>query len=54
MSREAVVDLPGDPALRTPWAEGWDTIEHRERYESGDTPDPEDFYGFEHIETLSS
>ena len=50
MSREAVVDLPGDPALRTPWAEGWDTIEHRERYESGDTPDPEDFYGFEHIE----
>ena len=50
MSREAVVDLPGDPALRAPWAEGWDTIEHQERYESGDTPDLDDFYGFEHIE----
>ena len=50
MSREVVVDLPGEPALRTPWAEWWGTIEHQERYESGDTPDPHDFCGFEHIE----
>ena len=49
-SREAVAELPGDPAMGSPWTQGWDTIEHQERYESGDTPDPADFYGFEHIE----
>ncbi len=48
-SRNAVVQLRGTPGLATPWAEGWDAVEHRERYEAGDIPDPDDFYGFERI-----
>ena len=49
-SREAVAELPGDAGRTSPWGEGWDTIEHYERYEGNDPPDPEDFYGFGHIE----
>ena len=44
---------PNFPATRRwapPWTQGWDTIEHQERYESGDTPNPDDFYGFGHVE----
>ncbi|HUW02252.1 MAG TPA: sulfatase-like hydrolase/transferase [Acidimicrobiales bacterium] len=50
MSRDALVDLPGHPGMATPWAEGWDTVEHQERYEGDHPPDPDDFYGFGHIE----
>ncbi len=50
MSREAVTEFPGPPGLTEPWDEGWDTIEHPERYEADELVDPEDFYGFEHIE----
>ncbi len=49
-SRDALADLEKAPGLGTPWAEGWDTVEHRERYEAGEIVDPDDFYGFGHIE----
>jgi arylsulfatase A-like enzyme len=50
MSREAIADLPGDSSRDSLWVKGWDTVEHQERYENGDTPKPDDFYGFAHIE----
>ncbi len=49
-SRAAVVDFEKIPGVRSVFDEGWDTLEHQERYESGDPPDPDDFYGFDHIE----
>jgi arylsulfatase A-like enzyme len=49
-SRNAVNDL-GKPAGRTsPFEKGWDTIEHDERYERGETVAPDDFYGFGEIQ----
>jgi len=49
-SRNSVSDL-GKPAGRTsPFDEGWDTIEHDERYERGDIVAPDDFYGFSEIQ----
>ena len=50
MSREARSELPGVPGLTEPWDQGWDAIEDPERYEAGDPADPDDFYGFGHIE----
>ncbi|CAB4691915.1 unannotated protein [freshwater metagenome] len=49
-SRAAVVDFGKNPGVRSVFDEGWDTLEHQERYESGNPPDPDDFYGFNHIE----
>ena len=49
MSREAVREY-GHPGEWSPFEEGWDTIENQERYVGDDPPDPEDFYGFGHIE----
>ena len=50
MSREAVVDFGRPPGEISPFEEGWDTIEHQERYEAGEVIAPDDFYGFGHIE----
>jgi arylsulfatase A-like enzyme len=50
MSREAVVDLGSAPGLTSPFDEGWDTVEHQERYAAGEVVAPDDFYGFGHIE----
>jgi len=30
--------------------DGWDTLEHQERYEAGESIRPDDFYGFGHLE----
>lgn len=49
-SRAAIVDFGKNPGVRSAFDEGWDTVEHQERYESGNPPDPDDFYGFDHIE----
>ena len=49
-SRDAYVDLPDDIGQSVPWSEGWDTLEHFERYEGGDPPEIDDFYGFDHVE----
>jgi arylsulfatase A-like enzyme len=48
-SREAVAEFGVDPGAFSPFDEGWDTVEHSERYEAGETIDPDDFYGFGHI-----
>ena len=50
MSREAVVASGFDPGVFSPHDPGWDTVEHQERYEAGEHVDPDDFYGFDHIE----
>lgn len=49
-SRNAVSDLGKAPGRTSPFAEGWDTIEHEERYERGETVAPDDFYGFGEIQ----
>ena len=50
MSRNAVVDYRGEGALLRSQPEGWDELEHFERYVDGLPEDPSDFYGFERIE----
>ena len=50
MSRETVRDFGLAPGRLTPLDDGWDTIEHQERYEAGEVIAPDDFYGFGHIE----
>lgn len=50
MSREAVTDFGKAPGVVSVFEEGWDTIEHQERYEAGEVVAPDDFYGFGHIE----
>ncbi len=49
-SRNAVADLGKTPGRMSPFAEGWDTIEHDERYERGEVIAPDDFYGFGEIQ----
>jgi arylsulfatase A-like enzyme len=49
-SRAAVADYGQTPGVFSPFEEGWDTIEHQERYEVDDLVDPDDYYGFGHIE----
>lgn len=49
-SRAAVTDLGKPPGVTSPFAEGWDTVEHQERYEAGEVVAPDDFYGFGRIE----
>lgn len=49
MSRNSVVPIETEPVARSPYPDGWDRLEQFERYlEAFD--DPEDFYGFDHIE----
>lgn len=52
MSLNATVPFPGPAGLTDPWPAGWNSIENIERYEAeGDSPDdPDDFYGFGHLE----
>lgn len=49
MSRNSVVPIKTEPVQRSPYPEGWDQLEQFERYLE-DWDDPEDFYGFDHIE----
>lgn len=49
MSRNSVVTVDRRPAIEDPYPRGWDTIEDAERYAES-PPDPDDFYGFDHIE----
>jgi arylsulfatase A-like enzyme len=49
-SRDAVWDLGAPPGRFSPFGERWDAIEHHERYELDDLEDPDDFYGFGHVE----
>jgi arylsulfatase A-like enzyme len=49
MSRNSVVAVDHQPVVRSPYPEGWDTLEEFERY-LDNWEDPEDFYGFDHIE----
>jgi arylsulfatase A-like enzyme len=50
MSRNSVVPFRGEPANFSPYEPGWDAIEHADRYLADTVSDPEDFYGFSHIE----
>lgn len=50
MSRETVQELGAAPGRYSPYDEGWDTVEHQERYAAGEVIAPDDFYGFGHIE----
>jgi len=49
-SRNAVSDFGKAAGRTSPFAKGWDTIEHDERYEHGETVAPDDFYGFSEIQ----
>ena len=49
MSRNSVVEIEGEPVARSPYPDGWDELEEFERY-LDDWEDPDDFYGFDHIE----
>ncbi len=49
LSREAIEDL-GPAGRRSAWDEGWDTVEHQERYAAGEVVTPDDFYGFGRID----
>lgn len=48
-SKDAVLDL-GIPGARSPFEDGWDTLEHPARYLDGEPPEITDFYGFDHAE----
>ena len=50
MSRNAVVSYRGQPAVMPHLAEGWETLEHAERYDGETIPELSDFYGFDHVE----
>lgn len=50
MSRNSVVPFRGEPANFSAYEPGWDSIEHFDRYLGEPVADPEDFYGFDHIE----
>ncbi|MEQ8859049.1 MAG: sulfatase-like hydrolase/transferase [Pseudomonadales bacterium] len=50
MSKNSVVPFRGEPSGSLPLPEGWDQIEDFERYVNGLPEDPEDFYGFDHVE----
>jgi len=50
MSRFSGLPYRGQPSGILPFKEGWDEVEHEEHYLNGLPEDPEDFYGFSHIE----
>jgi arylsulfatase A-like enzyme len=52
MSRNSVVEIDQEPVVRSPYPDGWDQIEEFERYldDPSELDDPDDFYGFDHIE----
>ena len=50
MSKNSVVPFRGEPVMASAYPKGWDQIEDFERYLNATPQDPEDFYGFGHIE----
>ena len=50
MSRNAVFPFRGEPSGTLPFPDGWDRLEDFERYVDGLPENPEDFYGFGHVE----
>ncbi len=52
-SRNSVVPFRGEGATFAELPAGWDEVENFERYLDGAPVDPEDFYGFGHIELAS-
>jgi arylsulfatase A-like enzyme len=50
MSKNSVVPFRGEAVAASAYGKGWDQIEDFERYVDGTPEDPDDFYGFEHIE----
>jgi hypothetical protein len=49
-SRNSVIPVRRRPAVVDAWPEGWDALEHEERYVDAPPPWPEDFHGFGHVE----
>ncbi|MEM8769524.1 MAG: sulfatase-like hydrolase/transferase, partial [Pseudomonadota bacterium] len=50
MSKNSMVPYRGEPSGSDGYPEGWDQIEDFERYVEGYPQDPDDYYGFDHIE----
>jgi arylsulfatase A-like enzyme len=50
MSKNSIVPFRGESSGHLPFPDGWDQVEDFERYIDGRPVDPEDFYGFDHIE----
>lgn len=50
MSRNSVFHAEVEPVATTSWPDGWDTLEHAERYTDEPPEFPDSFYGFEHVE----
>ncbi|NOX29599.1 MAG: sulfatase-like hydrolase/transferase, partial [Actinobacteria bacterium] len=52
LSRLAVAGVDAEPAIRSPYPQGWDELEEFERFlgSPDDLEDPDDFYGFDHVE----
>ena len=50
MSKNSMVPFRGEPSTGDNSQPGWDEIEDFERYLEGLPADPDDFYGFDHIE----
>jgi len=49
MSKNSMVPFRGEGSGQLPFPEGWDQIEDFERYLDGAYTDPDDFYGFDHL-----
>jgi arylsulfatase A-like enzyme len=50
MSRNSIGRVDGAATVNHGYADGWDTLEHFERYETEVPEWPDDFYGFGHVE----
>lgn len=50
LSKNAMIAFRGEPSGRLPYPEHWNEVEDAEHYMNGLPEDPDDFYGFDHIE----
>lgn len=50
MSKNSIVPYRGESSGRMPYPDGWDQVEDFERFLEDRLQDPEDFYGFDHIQ----
>ncbi|MFT5134418.1 MAG: arylsulfatase A-like enzyme, partial [Gammaproteobacteria bacterium] len=50
VSKNSMIPFRGESSMASPHHEGWDKVEDSERYITGETPNPEDFYGFDRID----
>ena len=50
MSKNSIVPFRGESSGKAPYPDGWNQWEDFERYQDKNFADPEDFYGFDHIE----